>query len=338
MTGLSTTQLTASPPLVDGLRPVNLRTDLRPLADLIELVFADSMDSSGRSAIREMRYLSHVGHGLHLLSRLNELMLGISMGFVYVADGRLVGNVSVYPSGYPKDMRAAWILANIGVHPAFQRRGIAGDLVDAAVDMIAKRRGRQVILQVNRDNYAALRLYERQGFMYERTWRNWQRSGFIKGPAAEDNGLQIARLRPNEWKAEFALAQAARPNSRGGLGWLKPLHKSYFRIRPWKRLLSLLSLNHTERLIIRDKASDQIVASCWLESLVSSRTMRLRLFTSPSIEHRPYAEALLGHVLDRFPRSTIMIEHPGDDDAVNELLTYYQFKVKRDLWHMRLDL
>ena len=201
VTGLSTTQLTASPLLDDGLRPVNLRTDLRPLADLIELVFADSMDSSGRSAIREMRYLSHIGYGLHLASRLNELMLGISMGFVYVADGQLVGNVSVYPSGYPKDMRAAWILANIGVHPAYQRRGIAGDLVNAAVGMIAKRRGQQVILQVNRDNHAALRLYERQGFSYERTWRNWRRSGFIKGPLAEDSGFQIAGLRPHEWKA-----------------------------------------------------------------------------------------------------------------------------------------
>ena len=296
------------------------------------------MDSSGRSAIREMRYLSHIGYGLHLVSRLNELMLGISMGFVYVADGQLVGNVSVYPSGYPNDMRPAWILANIGVHPAYQRRGIAGELVDAAVGMIAQRRGRQVILQVNRDNDAALRLYERRGFLYERTWRNWQRSGFIKGPRAEERGLHIARPRPNEWKAEYALAQAARPNSRGGLGWLKPVHKSYFRIQPWKRLLSLLSLNHTERLIIRDDASDQIVASCWLESLVSSSTIRLRMFTSPSIDHRPHAEALLGHVLNRFPRSTILIEHPGDDNTVSELLTHYQFKLKRDLWHMRLDL
>ena len=338
MTGLSTTQLTASPLLDDGLRPVNLRTDLRPLADLIELVFADSMDSSGRSAIREMRYLSHIGYGLHLASRLNELMLGISMGFVFVADGQLVGNVSVYPSGYPKDMRAAWILANIGVHPAYQRRGIAGDLVNAAVGMIAKRRGQQVILQVNRDNHAALRLYERQGFSYERAWRNWRRSGFIKGPAAEDSGFQIARLRPHEWKAEYALAQAARPNARGGLGWLKPVHQSYFQIRPWKRLLNLLSLNHIERLIIRDGARDQIVASCWVESLVSSSTIRLRLFTLPSIDHRPYAEALLCHVLDRYPRSSITIEHPGDDETVNELLTRYQFKVKRDLWHMRLDL
>ena len=111
--------------MYDGLRPVDLRSDLRPLADLIELVFADSMDSSGRSAIREMRYLSHFGYGLKLISRLNELALGISLGFVYVMDGKLVGNVSVYPASYPKELGETWILANVAVHPDYQRRGIA---------------------------------------------------------------------------------------------------------------------------------------------------------------------------------------------------------------------
>jgi hypothetical protein len=52
---------------VNGLRPINLRTDLAPLADLIEIVFASSMDASGKSAIREMRYLSKIGAGLGFL-------------------------------------------------------------------------------------------------------------------------------------------------------------------------------------------------------------------------------------------------------------------------------
>jgi hypothetical protein len=77
-TALSTTRKQL--PQSDGLRSVNLRTDLGELADLIELVFADSMDENGRAAIREMRYLSHLGAGLALVGRLNEMMLGISMG------------------------------------------------------------------------------------------------------------------------------------------------------------------------------------------------------------------------------------------------------------------
>ena len=338
MTGLGAKPLASPVTILDGLRPVNLRTDLRPLADLIELVFADAMDSSGRSAIREMRYLSHMGYGLHLVSRLNDLALGISLGYVYVLDDNLVGNVSVYPAGYPKGMGDAWILANVGVHPAYQRRGIASELVGAAVEMIRKRRGKQIVLQVNCDNVSALRLYERHGFIYERAWRLWRRSGFHKTPFSGSRDFHITRLRPSEWESEFALAQAVRPNSRGGLGWLKPVHKTYFRVPLWKQLLNLFSLNNTEKLIIRDEKTDEILASCWLESMVSSSNIRLRLFVLPKVEQQDYTDALLSTVLARYPRSTIMIEHPRDDEIVNDLLKYYQFKVKRDLWHMRLDL
>ena len=157
MTRISLPPIAAPAFAQDGVRPVNLRTDLRPLADLIELVFADSMDSSGRSAIREMRYLSGLGYGLKLIARLNELALGISLGFVYVSDGKLVGNVSVYPASYPAGFGETWILANVGVHPDYQGRGMAQELMRASLEMIRWRGAGRVILQVNYQNEAALR-------------------------------------------------------------------------------------------------------------------------------------------------------------------------------------
>jgi len=322
----------------DGLRPVNLRTDLRPLADLIELVFAESMDEGGRAAIREMRYLSHMGYGLNLISRLNDLALGISLGYVYIADGKLVGNVSIYPAGYPKGMGSAWIIANVGVHPDYQRRGIAYQLMQASLDMIRERNGKQAILQVNYDNIGAQRLYESLGFMYERAWRVWRRSSFVKAPIAHNHNYHITRLRSSEWQAEYDLAQRVRPNSRGGLGWLMPLHKSYFHAPWWKKLVDFFSMNSTEKLIIRDDNTDELLASYWLESSMSTTSMRTRLLIEPDGNHAPIADALLNNVLRRFSRSTILFEHPREDEPVNELLNAYQFKVKRDLWHMRLDL
>ena len=308
------------------------------MADLIELVFADSMDGSGRSAIREMRYLSHMGYGLNLISHMNDLALGISLGFVYVEDGNLIGNVSVYPASYPRDLGETWILANVAVHPEYQRQGIAKQLVEASMEMIEKRGGRRVILQVNYDNVAAQRLYERYGFIYERAWNWWRRSGFMRSPLARNHDLQIRRLRQREWAAELELARAARPNSRGGLGWLKPVHKSEFCTPLWKRVLNQIALNKTEKLIIRDEETCALLASCWVESAVSFGDIRARLFTAPAIDHRPYAEALLDNLVTRFERSTIMVEHPRDDDVANDLLHHHQFKIKRELWHMRLDV
>ena len=338
MTRVDVSPVAAIPRDVDGVRPVNLRTDLRPLADLIELVFADSMDSYGRSAIREMRYLSHLGYGLKLIARLNDLALGISMGFVHIVDGKLVGNVSVYPANYPKDLGETWILANVGVHPDYQRRGIARDLLDASLEMLRRRGAARVILQVNIDNRGAHRLYEIHGFKYERAWRIWRRSGFSRLSASNQRRFHITRPRPSEWESEFRLAQVARPNGLGGLGWLKPIHKSDFHLPLWRRALSLFSLNNVEKLIIRDDAGDKILASCWLQGSVGFGHVKAWLFTDPRIESRLYASALLENVVSRFERSTLIFEHPADDEAVNDLLSYHQFKTKRELWHMRLDL
>jgi len=148
----------------DGLRPINLRTDLGSLADLIELAFADSMDGGGRAAVREMRYLSKMGVGLSILSSMNDLVQGISMGFVWVAGGRLVGNVSVYPANWPAELGKTWIIANVAVHPDYQRQGIATQLMQASMDMIREQGGKLAILQVDMDNYTARRLYTRLGF------------------------------------------------------------------------------------------------------------------------------------------------------------------------------
>ena len=337
MTGISVKPLASTAAADKGLRPVNLRTDLRPLADLIELVFADSMDSAGRSAIREMRYLSHMGYGLKLIARLNDLALGISLGFVYIMDGKLVGNVSVYPAQYPKEMGETWILANVAVHPDYRRRGIAQSLVAASLDMIRRRAGARVILQVSYDNVPAQRLYERLGFLYERAWRVWRRSGFVLSPAAEPPGLSVSHLNGNEWAAEFALAQSARPNRQGGIGWLKPVHRAAFYCPWWKRLLSLMSLSGAERLVIRDESARAIVASCWLERAMGFSSVRGWLFVSPQVDHRACTESLLDYVVSRNERSSIQFEHPQDDAIANELFKHHRFMVNRELWHMRYD-
>ena len=285
-----------------------------------------------------MRYLSNLGYGLKLIARLNELALGISLGFVYVLDGRLVGNVSVYPASYPSALGETWILANVGVHPDCQRRGIANDLLRASLEMIRRRGAARVILQVNYENEPALRLYEGLGFEYERAWLVWRRSGFLRSPLSMTRAMDVDRWRPSDWAAEYELARAARPNSRGGLGWLKPLRRAAFRQSPWRRLRSLVALNSVERMVVRGTETGSILASCWVESGLGFGNVRAWLFADPAIEHQPFAQALLDKLVARCDRSTIVIEHPRDDAMVGDLLKARQFAVKRDLWHMRLDL
>jgi ribosomal protein S18 acetylase RimI-like enzyme len=324
----------------DGPRPINLRTDLGPLADLIELAFADSMDGSGRAAVREMRYLSKMGIGLSLLSSMNDLVQGISMGFVWVSDGRLVGNVSVYPATWPAELGKTWIIANVAVHPHYQRRGIATQLMQAGMEMIQEQNGQRAILQVDMDNYTARRLYTRLGFTNEIPWTLWRRSGtnHFPPPFEGARAMNITQRRPGEWRAEYALAQRLRPQELGGLGWTRPLHPGQFRQTLWQRFGEWMSFQTRERLVIRSDDERRLLASLCIERSFGGNT-DLILMVEPEYQGL-YDEALINLAVRRFGGRghALVLEHPAEEEITSEILRRYQFRSQREVMHMRWDV
>lgn len=325
-------------PMKNGIRPVNLQTDLLPLADLIELAFRDTMDESGRAAIREMRYLSKLGFGLNFLTTtgLSDLAIGISRGFVKIVDSKVVGNVSMFPANWHKEVGEAWMVANVSTHPDYRQRGIARDLMLMCTEYLARKKATDVILQVDYDNHHAIHLYETLGFTRERAFTRWTRSSMVstlqRNPDLDD--IFFVQPRRGDWQAEYELAQATRPNNRGGIGWLKPVHVQDFRPSFLRSLSKLLSFGDKERLIVRDDNTHNLLASLWVErSLALSRT-NLTLMTYPETEVH-IVEAMLSSVLRRYRSSGFVLEHPHDDTAVTELLTKYRFRPYRTLWHMR---
>jgi ribosomal protein S18 acetylase RimI-like enzyme len=317
----------------DGLRPIDIRHDLPQLADLIEIVFRDTMDESGRAAIREMRYLSQMGLGWRLLSGLPDAALGMGQGYVWIEDGKLVGNSSIYPANWPRHLGEAWLIANVGTHPEYRRKGIARQLVLASMELIRRKGAEHAILQVDYDNQKAINLYEELGFVRERAFTLWSRSALVTGIPLPNAEILVSQPRSSEWQALYHLAEAERPNERGGLAWLKPLHPDEFRASLWKSLTGIFSLNNTERLIVRDTATQEISAYLAVErSFVSrSRLILIRKSGSPL----DYAQALLGNALRRYNSSGFMLEHPYDDTALNPMLEEMRFRPSRSIWHMR---
>ncbi len=329
----------ADPPSAtgNGLRPVNLRTDLTALADLLELAFASTMDSGGRSAIREMRALSRVGPGLSVLQGLSDLAQGMSLGYVWVQDGRLIGNVSVYPANCPADLAHAWIIANVAVHPDYQRRGIAHQLMQASLDMVRRQGGSKAILQVDADNYTAQRVYERLGFVPERTWTTWRRSITALKPPPMPDSPYITHRSSREWQAEYRLAEQVFPVAHGGLGWLRPLYPGQFRRTLGARLKDWLNLRSVERLIIRADEGDRLLASLWLENGFLTGSVHLTLIVDPRYAGL-YDEALLNTAVRRFGGAQAMvIEYPQDLTTTSALLRRYGFSPRREVIHMRWD-
>lgn len=330
--------LSKSSSVSNGIRPVNLKTDLAPLADLIELAFADTMDSSGRAAIREMRALSRFGTGLGVLAGMNDLVQGIGLGYVWVEDDRLIGNVSIYPSNLPADMRNYWIIANVAVHPEYRGRGIARRLMEVSLDAIRKHgatRGRspKAILQVEQGNDAAYHLYDTLGFVEEGTWRHWRRSGTTRVPPQEHDAY-IAQRRRDEWRAEYALAKRIRPN---GLGWQRPLHPRSFHRSLLGALNDMLNMRSTERLVIRSEDERQVLASLWIERAVAATSVQLVLMVDPDYQGI-YDDALIHLAAQRYGmRTPLMLEHPANDTLTSAVLERYHFHEQRTLVHMRWD-
>lgn len=324
--------LTVASASSDGLRPVNLKTDLGPLADLMEVAFASSMDTGGRAAIREMRALSRLGAGVNILSGVNDLVVGIGMGYVWVHDGRLIGNVSIYPASLPSHLPRAWIIANVAVDPEFRGRGIARQLMNTSLEAI-RRRG-DALLQVEDTNEPARRLYDSLGFRAEGVFTTWKRPGSARRPPPIDQQIAyISRRARGDSDQEFRLAQRAR--GRDEIGWLRPLDRSFFSRSLLQSLGDAFSLRTTERLIIRREDRAAILASMWIERAFGATTTQLTLLLDPGFAAL-YGDALLGNAVRRFDGSPLTIEHPASDATVSHLLYKYTFAPQRTLVHMRL--
>jgi ribosomal protein S18 acetylase RimI-like enzyme len=259
----------------------------------------------------------------------------MGLGYVWITDGRLVGNVSVYPA--PTQMPRTWVIVNVAVYPEYQGRGIATRLMQSTMEMIRLRGGQRAILQVDADNESARHLYLKLGFRQERAWTAWRRNSLISRPAPLSNGPLIVHRATGEWQAEYALAERVRPDELGGIGWLRPLHISQFRQPFWKQLTDWLTLQSTERLVIRSGDETQLHAALWIENGFASPSTHLTLMVDPEYEG-VYDEALLNTAVRRFGGSALLLEHPSDRDVTSALLRRYQFSPRREVIHMRWDV
>ncbi len=328
----------SNPPIVgSGPRPVNLKTDLSPLADLIELAFADTMDNGGRAAIREMRALSRLSPGIGVFPGMNDLVLGIGMGYVWIEDSRLIGNVSIYPASQPPEAGRAWIIANVAVHPDYRGRGIARRLMNESLSAIRKRPGASgdVILQVETQNWKARELYLSLGFHDEGAFTLWRRSPARPPDALDRGGPYITRRGWNDWRSEYALALAARPPEQGGIGWLRPTVPSLFRPSLRKALNDFFNFRSAERLVTHASDGRHLNAALWIERAFISSTVQLTLLLDPAATDAQRSALLLTSLRRFGDESTLAIEHPMTDQGTSALLEHYGFRRTRSLMHMR---
>ena len=193
------TTSTLSSKIVDAgrLRPLNIFTDLPPVADMIETCFAGLLDQDGLAAVNNIR---RQGKDKGFLSWAPRMVDTISLplsGFVYEADGKLVGNVSIIP--YNRFGERNYLIANVATLPQYRRRGIARLLTEAAVAKAYERGAQSVWLQVRQDNPGAIGLYEQLGFVQRFTNNTWHLPPEYKITAEPDPTVLVRRAQLAEW-------------------------------------------------------------------------------------------------------------------------------------------
>jgi ribosomal protein S18 acetylase RimI-like enzyme len=182
----------------DHLRPLDSRRDLLAVADLIEVCFADTLDSEGRRYLQNMRAAAQ-NPGIAFFAPFEEWTNVPISGFVWEEDQRLVGNISLIP--YRLKGQRQYLIANVAVHPDFRRRGIGRLLTEQGIEYARMRGMPDVWLHVREENSPAITLYQELGFEEQARRTTWVSSTAYQ-PSPLPDGVKISRRRPDIWQIQ----------------------------------------------------------------------------------------------------------------------------------------
>jgi len=315
-----------------GPRPIDLSKDVRPVLALLNTSFGPLHDGRGR-VISDRFSLSQ---SAPFARRLSMVSRGFIPGFVWEESGRIVGNVTLLES----PIRGRYMVANVAVHPDFQRRGIARALMHEALAHIESWNGQQVYLQVESDNDAAINLYRSMAFDQRGSVQRWQASVTnLRLPSPEAaSGPRPRALRRREWQSARALDRSGFPPD---LNWPAPPPPNYYKSGLLRDFGDLLNGRRQETWVIEGQ-EDQERTLIGLADIVSewSRPHQLRLCVAPSWQGK-LEGPLLYTALDRMRRfrgGTIWLNHPAGDPATEALLKASNLQLRRSLTVMRKNL
>lgn len=316
----------------NGPRLIDPSRDLPQLFELLRLVFGRELDADGQMFFRNLPH----GRSSSILWRFDPVMARLVPGFVWDVDGQLVGNVTLLPTRSSK----RFLVANVAVHPDFRRQGIARLLMRAAHDEVCKRKGREILLQVDYDNESALSLYGGLGYSVRGTMITWRSSVSRLRDLSFSSDTDrvfagITKLDHRRWKEAYQLdLNSLIPD----LHWPEALASDFYRRGLWRQLSDFVNGRFQQSWMSVDHENCMI----GLATIISEwgRPHQLNLRVHPSWRgqlEEPLLQQLING-LQKLPRRNIQIIHPADDDWVNQLLSSANFSRHRTLTHMRLAI
>ena len=318
----------------EGLQAFDAARDLAAVVELLELGFDEDLDERDRRWLRDLSRISGAGPLLNLVVHTLPRARTAFAGFVWYAEGRLVGNVSLIRR--PDEV---WTIANVVTHPSARRRGIARRLMDAALLTAAQRGATSVELHVRQGNDAALALYDRLAFYRRGLTTSLTRPADAPPVDPRPVGAGFAVLpwrRPDDGRARRLLARVGRGELSGaGAALRSATRRGALRLRldDWLHVRQRIALAASTGATYRGLA----LALC--ETLPIS-THHLAFAIDPEwrgIVERPLVHAL-AHRLGARPSAPAEVSVSSEDPALEEALRDIGFEPSRTLVHLATDL
>ena len=155
-------------------------------------------------------------------------------GVLWEEDKQPVGIANVMRMGLGNS--DSWSIVNVGVLPAYRRRGIARKLVEATIQIAVERGAKRVILDVIDGNDPAYQLYVSLGFVkfdygVEFNYSHLTRPVECPFPA----GYTIKPLARADWRPSYELARRITPPD---IQRYLPVEESRYRVGTVERMLA----------------------------------------------------------------------------------------------------
>lgn len=317
--------------------------DLRGVANLIEEAFADDLDRSGQSALRELRWLSYMKPILWWMVVFSSDHNDFLSGFVWEEDRKIVGNITVNRTA-PGSRR--WLISNLAVAKNYRGRSIARGLMYAGIELVKEYNGTSVSLQVRSDNTPAKHLYESLNFreISGTTYLRLNRIPRVERqnipPPPKEVTIRPRRFDSIDARQSYQLASAAVPTE-VQREW--PLRQSRFRLDGQEQWLT----NFFHKIVGGGSAvywvvenGHSFVATLNVQPGVLGKLHQVELIVHP--DWRGYLEKpLIGRALNylyRWRSTGIALKHPADHTQAIQAYKEWGFEESQTLIWMKHDM
>ena len=285
------------------IRPIRLNQDIPPVADLVELCFAEHMDAEGRSYLNNVRLAGRSISSEHLGALTPETTSIPFHGYVWVENGRILGNVTLIH--FKRNQQRYYFIANVSVHPDFRGRGIARQLTARSLQHVKEKGGKSVFLQVREDNPAAIHLYQSLGFTEIMRRTNWTVDVDFKGQIHPPENIQVTRRMESDWELQKSWLREIYPEK---VPWFIPFNID--KLEPGLTTWLDQWLNSGVVKCWAVRSSERTIGFASLEK-INPQLVYLWLATSPAFEDEAIS-TLLAYLLKRVRNSRkIQINYPA---------------------------